>query len=164
MGKDLTPNERIAAALSETRKRNEVADKRPSRSKKARQQYHQQKDHMEVRLVELVDNVKALRKFVPKLDEYLAGKIPADVAFASLGPAALQTLARIMAYGESEKNQMDAAKHLLGLAGYTPSQKHEISRVDANTPKEALVSLILGNKKTLEASGIEIVEDDESES
>lgn len=114
--------------------------------------------------MELVDNVSALRKAVPKLDAYLEGKIPADVAFAALGPAAIQTLTKIMAYGESEKNQMDAAKHILALAGFTPSQKHEISRVDANTPKEALVSLIMGNKKGLEAAGIEVVDDDDDDS
>ncbi len=116
---------------------------------------------MEHRLVELVDTVSALRKAVPKLQDYLDGKVTAETAFSALGPAALYELARVMAHGESEKNKMDAAKHILGLAGFTPSQKHEISRVDANTPKEALVSLIMGNKKALDAAGIEVIEDDE---
>ncbi len=101
-----------------------------------------------------------MRRAAPKLYAFLQGTIPAEVAFASIAPASLMKLVEIMGGGESEKNQLDAAKTLLGLAGFTAVQKHEIGRVDATTPKEALVSLIMGNKKNLDAAGIDVVDDD----
>ncbi len=118
-------------------------------------------DHQN-QVADMLDTLAAVKRAAPKLFDFLQGKIPADVAFSSIAPASLMKLVEIMGGGESEKNQLDAAKHLLALAGHTPTQKHEIGRVDASTPKEALVSLIMGNKKNLEASGIE-VEDDEPE-
>lgn len=117
----------------------------------------------ELSLLDAIDTYRAIQKAVPNLAKFLEGKIPADIAFSSIAPASLMKLVEIMGAGESEKNQLDAAKHLLSLAGHTPTQKHEIGRIDASTPKEALVSLIMGNKKNLDAAGIEIMEDDEPE-
>lgn len=124
--------------------------------------YAKMADKQENKMASLLDTLSAIKKAVPKLSAYLEGKVPADVAFSSIAPASLFKLVEIMGSGESEKNQLDAAKHLLALAGHTPTQKHEIGRMDASTPKEALVSLIMGNKKALSESGIEVEDDDQN--
>lgn len=132
------------------------------RGKKNIASHNAQKAHsMESRLCEMVDTLTALRKAMPRLQDYVDGKISADIAFSHIAPASLIKLVKIMSEGESEKNQLDAAKHLLALAGHIPAQRHEVSRVDVSTPKEALVSLILSNRKNLEAHDIEVVDDEQ---
>lgn len=114
-------------------------------------------------LVEAMDNKGKLLKLADIFEKLSQNKIDIVTAFGSVSPAMFLEMTQIAVSGESEKNRLDAAKHLLALAGHTPTQRHEIGRLDPNTPKEALISLIAGAKKDLGDVGIEIVDDDEDQ-
>lgn len=112
-----------------------------------------------VNAIDMKRDIELVAKIFKKIDD---GTIDVTGLFHGTSPVVAKKLLYIALNGESEKNRLDALKHLLALAGHSPAQKHEISRVDPSTPKEALLSLIAGQMRELKDEGIE-VEDDRGE-
>jgi hypothetical protein len=113
----------------------------------------------EHRLAASLDIKLNVEKLIPILERLDCGKIDVRGLFDAVSNEAALSLLKIALDGDNEKNKLDATKHLLALAGHNPAQKHEISRLDPNTPKEALLAMISGSKKDLEKAGIELVDD-----
>jgi len=110
----------------------------------------------------IIDAIDFRREFsqMKNILEKLAVDKTDPLTFCSeMSKFALMQLSSIAFTGEKEKNRLDAQKHLLALAGLNPTQKHEVSRLDPETPKSALMSIVRGSMKDLEAEGIEIVDD-----
>lgn len=59
------------------------------------------------------------------------------------------------------KVRLDAVKDILDRAGYGKVNKHAVATVNATDSKEALISMLLGTEKALNAEGIEIVHDEQ---
>lgn len=116
-------------------------------------------------LIEAIDSKRDLALVAEIFREVKAGNKSLQTAFKEMSPAMAAKLLVIASRGENEKNRLDAIKTLLALGGHQPSQKHEISRVDPEAPKAALISMLRGSMKDLQAEGIEVVDDvsDEAE-
>ena len=99
----------------------------------------------------------------PHIEALNKGEIDVKQFISLANPAAAVQLAKLAFGAESEKTMLDALKHMLGIDGHVPTQKHEIGRLDPETPKSAILSQISGMKKELELAGIEIVDDREDE-
>jgi hypothetical protein len=112
-------------------------------------------------MIAAIDFRKDIAKMRPLLEKLVSDKFDPTSFFSSVSKFAAAELASVAFTGEKEKNRLDALKHLLALGGHTATQKHEISRVDPNTEKEALMSIVRGAQKDLLAEGIEIVDDSE---
>jgi len=112
-------------------------------------------------MIAAIDFRKDVAKMRPLLEKLVSDKFDPTSFFSSVSKFAAAELASVAFTGEKEKNRLDALKHLLALGGHTATQKHEISRVDPNTEKEALMSIVRGAQKDLLAEGIEIVDDSE---
>lgn len=111
-------------------------------------------------MVRAIDSKRRLEKLAELLYKLDEGLIDVGGFASGVSKETIKNLLEIALEGESEKNRLDATKHLLGLAGHTVAQKHEVSRVDPNTPKESLIAMIKGSDKDLAKAGIEIVDDD----
>lgn len=116
-------------------------------------------NYQEYEMVKMLDLQKEYHKILPILKRLDSGHLDVSGLFGEVSNSAALQLLNIALNGESEKNRLDAVKHLLALGGHSPAQKHEISRVDPNTPKEAILSLIAGMKGDLEREGLEVVDD-----
>lgn len=110
-------------------------------------------------MIAAIDFRKEIVRMRPILEKLLDDKFDPTAFFGQVSKFAAAELTSMAFTGEKEKNRLDALKHLLALGGHTATQKHEISRVDPNTEKEALISIVRGAKKDLLAEGIEIVDD-----
>lgn len=117
----------------------------------------QQEDAM----IAAVDFRTDMHRLKPLLEKLVEEKFDPGSFFGAVSKFAAAELASVAFTGEKEKNRLDALKHLLALGGHNATQKHEISRIDSNTEKEALMSIVRGAKKDLLAEGIEIVDDTE---
>jgi hypothetical protein len=112
-------------------------------------------------MIAAIDFRKDVVKLKPILEKLVEDKFDPTSFFSAVSKFAAAELASVAFTGEKEKNRLDALKHLLALGGHTATQKHEISRIDPNTEKEALMSIVRGAQKDLLAEGIEIVDDSE---
>jgi hypothetical protein len=106
--------------------------------------------------IDLRRDIEKVAKIFERIDE---GKIDVQGLFSGATPIIAKKLIYMALAGESEKNRLDASKHLLALAGHNPAQKHEISRIDPSTPKEALLAMIAGQAQELQDEGIDVVDD-----
>lgn len=113
-------------------------------------------------MIEAVDFKRGMDKMLPLLEKLVEDKFDPGTFFAGMSKFAAAELASVAFTGEKEKNRLDALKHLLALGGHTATQKHEISRVDPGTEKAAMLSIIRGAAKDLQAEGIEIVDDSDT--
>ena len=113
-------------------------------------------------MIDAIDMRRNMQRLVPLLDKFGEGRLDIQGFLSGVSGHLLRELLVIAFSAESEKNKLDALKHLLGIAGHSPTQKHAIERLDPATPKEALLSMIRGSKRDLEDEGIEVVEDDEA--
>jgi hypothetical protein len=120
-------------------------------------------NHKEDSMLDAIDLRRDLAKLVPIFEKLDTGAYDIGQALSSLSGPALKQLTMLAFAGESEKTVLEATKHVLGLAGFTPVQKHAVASFDANTSKEQLLSIIAGSKKDLEDEGIEIVDDREDQ-
>jgi hypothetical protein len=120
-------------------------------------------NNAEQRMIRALDMKMHADKLVGILEKLDSGKLDVHGLFEGVSNQAAINLLSIAIGGDNERNRLDATKHLLALAGHNPAQKHQIERVDPNTPKEALLSMIAGSKKDLDRSGIEIVDDRDSD-
>jgi len=119
---------------------------------------HDKEDSM----IDAIDMRRNMEKLIPLLDKFGQGKLDVRGFLGGVEGHLLRELLLIAFSGDSEKNKLDALKHLLGIAGHSPTQKHEIGRLDPQTPKEALLAMIRGSKRDLEDEGIRVVEDDDT--
>lgn len=108
----------------------------------------------------LYDNREALKRLEPKIDRLHQTKDVGDF-IQGVAPGAAVELAAI-AFGVGDpKVRLAAIQDLLDRAGHGKVQKHAIASVSAADSRDTLMSIITGGDKTLIASGIEIVDDDE---
>lgn len=113
----------------------------------------------EEQVVNALDEMSALKRVMPTVLKLMKKKISLDQAIREVSPDAFMMLLKLAFSQDNPKVQSDVLRHLLALGGYNPAQKHEISRVDPNMPKEALLNLIAGAHKDLATENIEIVDD-----
>lgn len=128
---------------------------------KGKQEHFLTDSVIEDNMIEAIDFRRGLERLQPILEKLVEDKFDPTSFFGAVSKFAAAELASVAFTGEKEKNRLDALKHLLALGGHTATQKHEISRVDPNTEKEALISIVRGARKDLLAEGIEIVDDSE---
>lgn len=132
-----------------------------SRATKTTQRY---KDDYEDRMLSMLDQKNALLKLAPILKRLDKGTLDVQGAIDELAPNILIEQMKILySTDTADKVKLDAIKHLLGVAGYSPSQKHEISRVDPSTPRESILSILRGSTKDWAQADIEIVDDSEED-
>lgn len=120
------------------------------------------KDDYEDKMISMLDQKNALLKLAPILKRLDKGTLDVQGAVEELAPRVLMEQMKIL-YSDhtTDKVKLDAIKHLLGVAGFAPSQKHEIGRLDPSTPRSSILSILEGAGKDLSAAGIEIVDDDD---
>lgn len=120
---------------------------------------HDRSNSREDSLIEAIDmrkDIEIVARIFEKLDK---GNVDLGGLFQGVSGPIAKKLIYIAIAGESEKNQLDAQKHLLALAGHSPIAKHAVATVDPNAPREALISMLLGTKDVLSKEGVEIVDD-----
>ena len=132
---------------------------RESGSRKKRKDYNWTEDAF----IDAYDSKRQFDKLMPILEKLNKGQLDVSGMFGETSAHAAVELLRIALAGDSERNRLDAVKHLLALGGHNPSQKHEISRVDPDTPKAAILSMLEGMKKDLAEAGVEVIDDREDE-
>lgn len=121
---------------------------------------HLAHDFIEDKMIAMIDYKDEVEKLAPLLTKLQDDKLDPQSFLEASMKYALKQLVSIGLTGEKEKNRLDAVKHWLGVAGMSPTQKHEVSRgVDVNTEKEAMASIIRGAAKDLKKHGIEIIDD-----
>jgi hypothetical protein len=114
----------------------------------------------EDRMLELIDNRRALEKLVDWVDKLQNNKTDVNNFFGGLAPEAAIELAGIMFSTKvGDKVKLEAIKDFLDRAGYSKVQKHAVASVDTESSKEAILSLIAG--KSGKIPDIEIIDDSE---
>lgn len=113
----------------------------------------------EDQLINALDDLEAIKRLAPTVMKLTKRKITLEQAIRETSPDAFMMLLKLGFSEGSDKVKADVLKHMLALAGFSPAQKHQIERVDPNTPKEALLAMITGASSDLAKEGI-MVEDD----
>lgn len=149
MGAELDPGEKLYAKTY------------TSRSTSPRQTAYDSSVARENAMIDMIDFKRDMDKLLNIFQKIDEGKLDVQGMFHGLSPIVAKKLIKIAILGESEKNQLDAAKHLLGLAGHSVVAKHALATVDVTQPKEALIAMILGGKEALAKSDIEVIDDAE---
>jgi hypothetical protein len=111
-----------------------------------------------------MDDLAAMKRLAPTILKLVNKKITLTQAIQDTSSESLIMLMKLAFSEGSDKVKADVLKHLLALAGHSPAQKHQIERVDVNTPKEALLAMINGASADLQKEGIELDDDREDES
>jgi len=116
-------------------------------------------DSKESYMLEALDDLGVLRKHADYIDKLRRGMINPQQYLEGVSPeAAIQMTSMALNPETSEKVRLAALQDILDRAGYSKVQKHAIASVDANQPKEQLLSMLEGlNRK----SKIIEIEDDE---
>jgi hypothetical protein len=120
-------------------------------------------DAKEDELINALDDLAAIKRLAPTILKLTKKKITLEQAIRETSSDAFMMLMKLGFSEGSDKVKADVLKHLLALAGHSPAQKHQIERVDSNTPKEALLAMITGASSDLEKEGIEIEDDRDEE-
>lgn len=116
-------------------------------------------------MLEAIDTHRTLVDALPILQNLKARRISVKKAIELAGPLLTQELFKLaFGAGTSQKVRADVVKHMLAITGVQPAQKVEITKVDADMPRESIMAVIRGTAKSVKDSGIEIVEDIEVES
>ncbi len=136
-------------------------NKMHTRNHRGKQDHYLTDSTIEDDMIAAVDFRKEMGTMRTILAKLVEDKYDPTSFFQGISKYAAAELASVAFTGEKEKNRLDALKHLLSLGGHTATQKHEISRMDPATPKEALLAHIMGGRKDLAEEGIEIVDDSE---
>lgn len=110
-------------------------------------------------LINAIDDLEALKRLAPTVLKLTKKKISLEQAIRDVSPDAFIMLMKLGFSEGSDKVKADVLKHMLGLAGFSPAQKHQIERLDSNTPKEALLAMISGATSDLAKEGIEVEDD-----
>jgi hypothetical protein len=122
-----------------------------------------QSNYKEDAMLDALDLKRQLEKLVPIFEKLDRGHFDIGQALTAISGPALKQLVELGFSGDSDKVKLDAVKHLLGLGGHVPVQKHLVGAVDATQSKEALKAMIAGASTDLAAEGIEIVDDREDQ-
>lgn len=110
-------------------------------------------------VIAAIDDLNALRRLAPTILKLTTKKISLEQAIRDTSSDSFIMLLKLAFSEGSDKVKADVLKHLLALAGHSPAQKHQIERLDSNTPKEALLAMISGATSELAKEGIEIDDD-----
>lgn len=110
-------------------------------------------------LINALDDLEAIKRLAPTILKLTKKKITLEQAIRETSSDAFMMLMKLGFSEGSDKVKADVLKHLLALAGFSPAQKHQIERLDSNTPKEALIAMISGAAGELEKEGIEVDDD-----
>ena len=147
--------------FEEKRKKKKAEDARNARPRlsKGKTEHFLDSSENEDKLITMIDYKDQFDGMKPIIDKLLSDKFNPTTFFGSVSKYMAAQLTSMALTGEKEKNRLDALKHCLALAGHTATQKHEIARVDADTERSQLMSIVRGASKELEAQGIEIVDD-----
>jgi hypothetical protein len=116
-------------------------------------------NYSEESIADFIDNKRFFERMAPHIEALQAGDIDVKEFITRASPSAAMQLAKLAFSSESEKTMLEALKYMLGIEGHVPTQRHEIGRIDPDTPKAAIISQIAGMNKEFAASGIEIVDD-----
>lgn len=122
-----------------------------------------QTNYKEDAMLDALDMKRSLEKLVPIFEKLDKGHYDIGQALSGLTGPALKELTQLAFAGESEKVKLDAVKHILGLGGHVPVQKHVVGTVDASQSREALKAIIAGAQSDLLEEGIELVDDREDQ-
>lgn len=117
------------------------------------------KNEVEDTMIDMIDDKAMLKRLAPIIHKLDEGKMDVTTAIQKASKLAFMKGLRMMMMSSSDKVVADLAKHFLALAGHTPTQKIELGRIDPETPREALVSMISGASKDLKEEGIEVIDD-----
>ncbi len=117
------------------------------------------KNEVEDSMIEMIDDKAMLKRLAPILHKLDQGKMDVTTAIQKASKLAFMKGLKMMMLSSSDKVVADLAKHFLALAGHTPTQKLELGRIDPDTPREALMSMISGSTKDLKDEGIEVIDD-----
>lgn len=113
-------------------------------------------------MIEMIDLKKQITTLLTIFERLDKGHIDTQQAIGELsGPALKKMVMHAFSEASQQKVSLDAIKQLLGMAGFTPVNKHVVGSVSADQSKEALLSLIAGSAKQLKQDGIEILDDRE---
>lgn len=134
---------------------------RPTTHKEKKANFASGKNYTEESLIEALDAKRDVEKLAVLFTKLQEGKIDLQGVFQEMSPLMVKNTLMMALNGESEKNRLDAQKHMQALAGLVPVTKHAIATVDAGQSREALISQIMGTKKALKKEGIVIVEEEE---
>jgi hypothetical protein len=134
-----------------------VAEVENSLSRK--EKLHDLKHQAEDQMIDLIDLKRELRYLAPIYEKLSKGQIDVQGAINKSSKIAWAKVMQLLLFSNSEKVQADVAKHMLALAGHSPTQKIELGRIDPETPKQALIAEITGATKELKDEGIEVVDD-----
>lgn len=153
-GQELDPGEKLYGGEVTFRNRT-AATKRTAA--------HDRANIREDSLIEAIDmrkDIEMVARIFEKLDN---GNVDLSGLFQGVSGPIAKKLIYIAIAGESEKNKLDAQKHLLALAGHSPVAKHAVATIDPNAPREQLISMLLGTKDALAKEGVELVDDTKDE-
>lgn len=131
-----------------------------ARRHRATAQVWEKKNEIEDSLIDAIDIRKDIQEVAALLRDVSDKKMSLSTAFKSASPSMAKQLIKLAFGAVNEKNKLEAVKTLLALGGHQPTQKHEISRIDPDAPREAIMSMIRGSQKALADAGIEIVDDE----
>lgn len=134
-----------------------IAEVENSLSRK--EKLHDLKHEAEDKMIDLIDLKRELRYLAPIYEKLSKGQIDVQGAINKSSKIAWAKVMQLLLFSNSEKVQADVAKHMLALAGHSPTQKIELGRIDPETPKQALIAEITGATKELKDEGIEVVDD-----
>lgn len=121
-------------------------------------------DEVEDQIISAIDFQNSFNQALPILKKLHDKKISIKKAMELAGPLAVGEFFKLaLGTATSERVKADLLKHMLAIAGVQPSQRIEVARVDADTPREALIAIIEGAAKEVKDLGVELVEDVEVE-
>ncbi len=114
--------------------------------------------HQEEKMIEAIDDLRAMKRLAPTVMKLLKKKIPLDQAIKETSSETFLMLMKMAFTEGNPKVKSNVLMHMLSLAGYSATQKHQIERIDPDSPREALLSMIAGAKDDLSKEGIEVVD------
>jgi len=135
----------------------EYDDRRYQPGRKTRMSYVDTK-RQEESMIEAIDDLRAMKRLAPTVMKLLKKKIPLDQAIKETSSETFLMLMKMAFTEGNPKVKSNVLMHMLSLAGYSATQKNQIERVDSDTPREALLSMIAGAKDDLSKEGIEVVD------
>ncbi len=109
-------------------------------------------------LIQAIDDLKAMRRLAPTISKLLSKKIPLETAIKETSHETFMMLMKMAFTEANPKVKSQVLMHMLSLAGFSATQKHQVERIDPATPRDALLSMIAGAKSDLEAEGIDITD------
>lgn len=145
-------------ASDPTRKYKELEESTKSPGRKRQSMSYIDTKAQEEKMIEAIDDLRAMKRLAPTVLKLLSGKIPLERAIKESSNETFLMLMKMAFTEGNPKVKSNILMHMLALAGYSATQKHQIERVDPDTPRDALLSIIAGAREDLIKEGIEMAD------